>query len=174
MFMFSPNTPDIVIILVCAFIGVGAAGCNLVSWSILPDISDVDELMTGKRREGLYSGVSTFLRKLSGGIAVGAVGIMLDVFHYSDTAVSAGNIEPLTTFGVKLLFCVIPAIFVVAMLLFLRKYKLGKDQFIVMQKALDKFRKEGALVEISNEEAVVFQQISGANAEELFGKKNIE
>ena len=174
MFMFSPNTPDIVIILVCAFIGVGAAGCNLVSWSILPDISDVDELMTGKRREGLYSGVSTFLRKLSGGIAVGAVGIMLDVFHYSDTAVSAGNIEPLTTFGVKLLFCVIPAIFVVAMLLFLRKYKLGKDQFIVMQKALDKFRKEGALAEISNEEAVVFQQISGANAEELFGKKNIE
>jgi len=68
-----------VIILVCAFIGVGAAGCNLASWSILPDISDVDELMTGKRREGLYSGVSTFLRKLSGGIAVGAVGIMLDV-----------------------------------------------------------------------------------------------
>lgn len=174
MFMFSPNTPDMVIILVCAFIGVGAAGCNLVSWSILPDISDVDELMTGKRREGLYSGVSTFLRKLSGGIAVGAVGIMLDVFHYSDTAVSAGNIEPLTTFGVKLLFCVIPAIFVVAILLFLRKYKLGKDQFIVMQKALDKFRKEGALAEISNEEAVVFQQISGANAEELFGKKNIE
>ena len=86
MFMFSPNTPDIVIILVCAFIGVGAAGCNLVSWSILPDISDVDELMTGKRREGLYSGVSTFLRKLSGGIAVGAIGIMLDVFHYSDTS----------------------------------------------------------------------------------------
>ena len=43
-----------------------------------------------------------------------------------------------------------------------------------MQRALDKFRKEGVSVEISNEEAVVFQQISGANAEELFGKKNIE
>ena len=68
---FSPQTPDIVIIAVCALIGIGAAGCNFVSWSILPDISDVDELMTGKRREGLYSGVSTFLRKLAGGLALG-------------------------------------------------------------------------------------------------------
>lgn len=150
IFTFTSQTSDIMIVSVCAMIGVGAAGCNLVSWSILPDISDVDELMTGKRREGLYSGVSTFLRKLSGGIAVGAIGIMLDVFRYSDTAVSAGNIEPLTIIGIKVLFCIIPAIFIVAMLLVLRKYRLGKNQFAVMQGALDKFRKDGAEVEINS------------------------
>jgi len=170
MLMFTSQTSDIVIVLVCAFIGVGAAGCNLVSWSILPDISDVDELMTGKRREGLYSGVSTFLRKLSGGIAVGSVGIMLDIFHYSDKAVSTGNIEPLTIIGIKLLFCIIPAIFIVAMLLVLQKYKLGKKQFIVMHEALDKFRKDGALVEISSENATVFEQITGVEVTELYGK----
>jgi Na+/melibiose symporter-like transporter len=114
--------------------------------------------------------VSTFLRKLSGGIAVGAIGIMLDIFHYSDTAVSAGNIEQLTIIGIKVLFCIIPAIFIVAMLLVLRKYKLGKSQFAVMHGALDKFRKDGAEVEIDSEQAAVFKQITGADVTELYGK----
>ncbi len=170
IFTFTPQTPDILIVLICALIGVGAAGCNLVSWSVLPDISDVDELMTGKRREGLYSGVSTFLRKLSGGIAVGAMGIMLDIFHYNDAAVSGGNIEPLTIIGIKLLFCIIPTIFLVAMLLALRKYQLGKSQFAVMHGALVAFRKDGDGVELSNEQAAVFLQITGVDKTELFGK----
>jgi oligogalacturonide transporter len=170
IFTFTTQTSVILIISVCAMIGIGAAGCNLVSWSILPDISDVDELITGKRREGLYSGVSTFLRKLSGGIAVGAIGIMLDVFRYSDAAVSAGNIEPLTIIGIKVLFCIIPAIFIVAMLLVLRKYRLGKHQFAVMQGALDKFRKDGAGAEIDIEQTAVFKQITGVDVTELYGK----
>jgi oligogalacturonide transporter len=170
IFMFTPQTPDMLVVIVCALIGVGTAGCNLVSWSILPDISDVDELMTGKRREGLYSGVSTFLRKLSGGIAVGATGIMLDIFRYSEAAVNAGNIEPLTIIGIKFLFCITPALFLVAMLLVLRKYRLGKSQFAVMYEALEAFRKNGGEVEISNEQAAVFLEITGVDATELFGK----
>lgn len=169
IFMFTPQTPDILVVAVCALVGVGTAGCNLVSWSILPDISDVDELMTGKRREGLYSGVSTFLRKLSGGIAVGSTGIMLDIFKYSEAAVTAGNIEPLTVMGIKMLFCIAPAIFLVAMLLALRKYRLGKNQFAVMHEALEFFRKNGEM-ELSHEQAAVIVDITGADATELFGK----
>jgi oligogalacturonide transporter len=169
IFTFTPKTPELLIVPVCALIGVGAAGCNLVSWSILPDISDVDELMTGKRREGLYSGVSTFLRKLAGGIAVGAAGIMLDIFRYNEAAVSSGNIEPVTVIGVKLLFLVLPALLLAVMLLFLRKYRLGKDQFAMMHDALTAFRKDGAAAELSSEQAAVFKQITGVDETELFG-----
>jgi oligogalacturonide transporter len=167
IFSFTPQTPDALVVAVCAFIGVGAAGCNLVSWSILPDISDVDELMTGKRREGLYSGVSTFLRKLSGGLVVGATGIMLDIFHYNDEAVSAGNIEPLTTVGIKLLFCAVPVIFLILMLIFLKKYRLGKHEFAVMHGVLSTYRQEGAPVKLSSEQVSVCQKITGVDAKEL-------
>lgn len=126
IFTFTPHTPDLVVIITCSFIGIGAAGCNLVSWSTLPDISDVDELMTGKRREGLYSGVSTFLRKLSGGLAVGAVGILLDLIRYSDAAVKSGNIGQVTDMGVRLMFCVIPVIFLFIMLFALKNICLAK------------------------------------------------
>jgi oligogalacturonide transporter len=169
IFTFTPQTPDMLVVTVCALIGVGAAGCNLVSWSILPDISDVDELMTGKRREGLYSGVSTFLRKLSGGIIVGVMGIMLDIFHYSESAVSTGNIEPLTIIGIKLLFCLVPVLFLAAMLLVLRKYRLGKNEFAVMHGVLAAYRQEGPGVKLSGEQAAVCRKITGVEANELFG-----
>ena len=90
----TPSTPNIIVISICSLVGVGGAGCNLFSWSALPDIADVDELITGHRREGLYSGVSTFLRKLSGGVIVGALGVALDIIGYSEEAVRTGNICP--------------------------------------------------------------------------------
>lgn len=173
IFTFTPQTPDAVIVTVCALIGIGAAGCNLVSWSILPDISDVDELMTGERREGLYSGVSTFLRKLSGGLAIGAVGILLDAFRYSEEAVNTGAIEPVTIIGIKLMFCLIPVLFLLAMLLVVRHYRLGKKEFGVLQEVLLSHR-EGAMATLSVEQALVCKQITGSTLEDLFGKDKID
>ena len=169
IFTLSPQTPDLVVIITCSFIGIGAAGCNLVSWSILPDISDVDELITGRRREGLYSGVSTFLRKLSGGIVVGAIGLMLDAVKYSALAVKSGNIDPVTDWGVKLMFTVIPLVFLIVMLLALRKYTLNKQEFTVMQNVLNNFRNNGKTAKIDTEYVTVCEQLTGVSAGNLYG-----
>ena len=166
IFTFTPQTPDIAIIAVCALIGIGAAGCNLVSWSILPDISDVDELMTGERREGLYSGVSTLIRKLSGGLAIGTVGILLDAFHYSEKAVSVGAIEPITIIGIKIMFCLCPVLFLLIMLLVIHSYKLGKREFAILQEVLSSLRK-GLVGELNSEQALICEQITGVKVEEL-------
>lgn len=161
IFTFSPQTPDMLIVAVCALIGVGAAGCNMVSWSILPDIFDVDELMTGQRREGLYAGVSTFLRKLSGGVVVGLSGVLLELFRYDGAAVGAGVIDPVTDTGVKLLFCLLPVVFLGLMLFFLRKYRLGKTEFDVMHGVLAACRQQGRAVSINEEQAAVCESVTG-------------
>ncbi|MDZ7633398.1 MAG: MFS transporter [Bacteroidales bacterium] len=108
VFILYNATPDFIVISTCSLIGVGGAGLNLFSWSALPDIADVDELITGRRREGLYAGVSTFLRKFSGGVVVGVLGIALDVIGYSKEAVSAGNISTCNRLGVYA-FCSAPS-----------------------------------------------------------------
>lgn len=169
IFSFTQQTPDVLVVAVCALIGVGAAGCNMVSWSILPDISDVDELITGKRREGLYSGVSTFLRKMSGGIAVGSIGFMLDIVRYNSESVSVGNIEPITFYGIKLMFCLIPLLFLVAMLIALKKYKLGKKEFIILQNTLETIRRDGANANLNGDEILVCEQITGVKSKTFFG-----
>ncbi|MBN2851937.1 MAG: MFS transporter [Clostridia bacterium] len=170
IFTFTKQTPDVLVVAICALIGVGAAGCNMMSWSILPDISDVDELMTGKRREGLYSGVSTFLRKLSGGIAVGSIGFMLDIIRYSDQAVTSGNIEPITFYGIKIIFCLIPALFLIVMLFALRKYKLGKKEFIILHDALGFIKSGEGTVELNDYQIEVCEQITGIKVKDFYGK----
>jgi len=43
-------------------------------------VIDEDELATGERREGLYNGMFTFLRKLGGAVGVFLVMGALDLF----------------------------------------------------------------------------------------------
>ena len=165
----TPATPDMIVISICSLIGVGGAGCNLFSWSALPDIADVDELITGRRREGLYSGVSTFLRKLSGGVVVGALGFTLDLIGYSKDAVNAGNISPTTDWGIRILFCAIPITFLIIALLFLRKYKLGRKEFILLSHILNRFRNGETNISIEGEELRVCQQLTGLKGNRFFG-----
>ncbi len=167
-----PATPDIVVISICSLIGIGGAGCNLFSWSVLPDIADVDELITGRRREGLYSGVSTFLRKLSGGVVVGVLGIALDLVGYSKEAVSSGNISPTTDWGIRLLFCAIPITFLIFALISLRKYKLGRQEFTVMSNILNRFRNGETNIAFEEEELRVCQQLTGLKGNRFFGTDN--
>jgi oligogalacturonide transporter len=158
---FTNATPGFIVISTCSLIGVGSAGLNLFSWSALPDIADVDELITGRRREGLYSGVSTFLRKLSGGVVVGVLGIALDVIGYSKEALSTGNISPTTDWGIRILFCALPFTFLIFALLFLRKYKLGRKEFYIMSKNLNRYRAGETDITIEAEELRVCQQLTG-------------
>jgi oligogalacturonide transporter len=166
---FTPSTPGYIIIVVCSLIGIGGAGCNLFSWSALPDIADVDELITGRRREGLYSGVSTFLRKLSGGVVVGSLGIALDIIGYREDAVSAGMVSHTTDLGIRILFCAIPVLFLVFALLTLRKYKLGRKEFSIMSKILNRFRNGEKNRSLEGEELLVCQQLTGLKGDRFFG-----
>jgi oligogalacturonide transporter len=148
---------------------VGSAGLNLFSWSALPDIADVDELITGRRREGLYAGVATFLRKLSGGVVVGALGIALDVIGYSKEALSAGIISPTTDWGIRILFCALPFTFLILALIFLRKYKLGRKEFDIMSKTLNRYRAGETDISIEDEELRVCLQLTGLKDGGFFG-----
>jgi len=165
---FTNATPGFIVISTCALIGVGSAGLNLFSWSALPDIADVDELITGRRREGLYAGVSTFLRKLSGGVVVGVLGVALDVIGYSKEALSAGNISPATDWGIRILFCALPFTFLIFALLFLRKYKLGRQEFNIMCNILNRYRAGETDIFIEGEELRVCQQLTGLKDGEFY------
>lgn len=65
--------------------GFGVSTAYLVPWSMLPDVIDLDELRTGKRREGIYYALMIMLQKV--GIALGLflVGIALSAAGYIET-----------------------------------------------------------------------------------------
>jgi GPH family glycoside/pentoside/hexuronide:cation symporter len=71
--------PTWLLIAVGGLAGIGYVVADFMPWSMLGDVIDEDELRSGERREGLYSGFFTFLRKLAGATAVLVGGVALDL-----------------------------------------------------------------------------------------------
>ncbi|MFQ5666261.1 MAG: MFS transporter [Candidatus Binatia bacterium] len=76
--LYRPEHSRVVILAICALSGVGYAVADLMPWSMLGDVIDQDELFSGERREGMYVGFFTFLRKLGGALGVALAGVALE------------------------------------------------------------------------------------------------
>jgi sugar (glycoside-pentoside-hexuronide) transporter len=70
MVLVRPGWPAWVLFAWVPLVGLGYAVVDLMPWSMLGEVIDEDDLATGERREGLYNGVFTFLRKLGGALGV--------------------------------------------------------------------------------------------------------
>jgi oligogalacturonide transporter len=57
--------------------GFGRGGLNYIPWNTYNYMADVDQIVTGQRREGIFAGVMTFVRKASQAGAVMLVGLIL-------------------------------------------------------------------------------------------------
>lgn len=58
--------------------GCGVSVAYLIPWSMVPDVIDLDELQTGKRREGIFYGFMVLLQKFGLALGLFLVGIALD------------------------------------------------------------------------------------------------
>ena len=67
---------------------IGYAGIGFTTSNSLSDTTDIDELICGKRREGVLSSFYSFLRKLSSGFMAGLIGVVLEWFGVSVEAKS--------------------------------------------------------------------------------------
>jgi sugar (glycoside-pentoside-hexuronide) transporter len=107
LFALGPDEPRGLVFAIAALAGIGYAVADLMPWSMLGDVIDADELHTGERRDGLYAGFFTFLRKLGGATGVALAGLLLQLAGFekgreqSDTALLA----------IRLLTGVFPALF---------------------------------------------------------------
>ncbi len=80
--LLSPGQPRWIMYLFAAFVGFGTGGVVVIMYAIFPDVPDVGELRTGKRQEGTFSAMTTFMRKLSSAFSLFLVGNFLSLTGY--------------------------------------------------------------------------------------------
>ena len=66
----------------CAIAGFGVATAYVVPWSILPDVIELDELNTGRRREGTFYSFMTLLQKIGLALGIYLVGQALEASQF--------------------------------------------------------------------------------------------
>lgn len=70
--------------------GPGVAAAHVLPWSMLPDVVEVDEAVTGQRRAGAFYGVMTFLEKMGTALALNGMLLALGFAGYQ----SGSTVQP--------------------------------------------------------------------------------
>ena len=133
-FFFTPDLPTAALYVFAMLVGIGSGGVVIMIYAIFPDIPDVDELRSGERREGTYSALTTFTRKLSSALAVFAVAQVLQLAGYIPPIEQAGKLiesaqTPAFLNALRLAFVLIPIGFVALGVFFATRFPLTRDLY---------------------------------------------
>lgn len=124
-----PPGGQVQVLVAALFAGFGFGAANVIPWAMVADVVDVDELNTGRRREGIYAGYMVFLRKLATALAIFVVTWVLAYVGFQEgTTGGLLTIEQperaLAT--LRLLVGVVPALMLAVSVVFAWRYPLSK------------------------------------------------
>ncbi len=141
LFIYTAPPRGFAIVLVAAlFSGFGYGATNVIPWAMVADVVEEDELKSGKRREGLYSGYLVFFRKLATAIAIFAVtGILTITGFVESTTGSVRYVEQPDSAlqALRLLVGVVPAVMLVVAIVAATRYPLDRETHMAIRRQLE-------------------------------------
>jgi oligogalacturonide transporter len=146
--------------------GLGRGALNYIPWSVYNYMPDVDEIVTGRRREGAFAGVMTFVRKLLQSAAIILVGFLLDL----GGLVPNTKIQPAPVVDVAVTVMLVGALglMLFGFLVSLR-FKLNSETHAVLMQEIERFKNQPGS-EPSPANRAVVEDLTGWKYDELWGK----
>ena len=105
--------------------GVGFSSFQLFPFSMLPDTVEYDQMQSGLRREGIFSGMWSAGQKIAYSVGPPIVGFALALSGF----VRKGDQPESLVTGVRVIFCLFPALMILISFLPFRKYRLTEEEF---------------------------------------------
>jgi Na+/melibiose symporter-like transporter len=124
LFVNQPEWPFAVTVVATLLAGVGYSAADMIPWSMIADVADEDEIASGERREGLYVGVFTFLRKIAGAIGVAGAFLVLDFVGFRPGEANDASV----VWALRSMTALVPALFVIVSGLVAGGYVLGRQR----------------------------------------------
>ena len=86
----------------------GRAGIDYIPVFQLPFMADIDEIVHGERREGIFAGCNTLFSRAATGIEAFAIGLGLAAFGYTKGTTVQSDF---TQFGIMIMAVIVPLVF---------------------------------------------------------------
>jgi len=127
------------------FFSIGIASYYMVLATMMADVTDHDELVTGFRREGMFGAVNAFIMKIVGTISAVLPGVVLAVSGFNP--VLEYHQTPQTIMHMRIMNSFVPAVLTLGCLLVLYKYPLTRARVEEIKDILRQRRAERAAME---------------------------
>jgi GPH family glycoside/pentoside/hexuronide:cation symporter len=105
--------------------GIGFSSFQLFPFSMLPDTIEYDQMQSGMRREGIFSGMWSAGQKIAYSVGPPIVGFALALSGFVMEGVQPESVAN----GVRIIFCIFPAAMVLLSFLPFSKYKVTEEEF---------------------------------------------
>jgi GPH family glycoside/pentoside/hexuronide:cation symporter len=120
--------------------GLGVSSAHIMPRAMDPDVLEVDELMSGRRQEGIYAGFNVFIRKLSTGLVLSIIGPVLAWSGYVEGVPQQANSA---LWAIRLLIATLPAALLMISILVAWFYPLTRARHAEIQAELALRRSSG-------------------------------
>ena len=111
-------------IALACFAGIGVSATHVLTWAMIPDAVEVDELESGARHEGMFYALVTLFRKVASSIAIPMTALVLGWSGYvSNSAQQAES----AVWAIRILIGPVASIFLLLGILFARYYPLSRE-----------------------------------------------
>ena len=142
LMLILPTVSTVVIVVLCCLAGIGVSAAHVLPWAIIPDAVEWDELQTGQRHEGMFYSLVMLAQKASSGLAIIAVGAVLE---WSGYKAGLSVQPPNALLAIRTVSGGIPAILLVCGIIFAAIYPIGREahQQILAQLAARKAQRDG-------------------------------
>lgn len=112
------------VILLACLAGIGVSATHVLTWAMIPDAVEVDELQSGARHEGMFYALVTLFRKAASSIAIPMTALVLGWSGY--VANSAQQAES-AVWAIRILIGPVASLFLLGGILFARFYPLTRE-----------------------------------------------
>lgn len=149
--------------------GLGRGALNYIPWATYNYMADVDEIVTGRRREGAFAGVMTFVRKMTQSAAVFAVTTIMSWGGFVSGAEvqSEGAINTLAmVLGIGTVVVLLAGIWVST------RFRLNSATHDVLMAEIDRL-KSGDTSPPTPETRAIVEDLTGWKYEQLWGNNPV-
>ncbi|MFP2005018.1 MFS transporter [Klebsiella pneumoniae] len=150
--------------------GLGTGGVYYIPWTVYTFLADVDEIYTGRRREGIYAGAMTFSGKILRSIVVFSMGAILSFYGFQSKAHSQP--ESAVT-AIAVVFCVGVIALALAAIVFSKQMKLDRKAHLVVLQEVARIKAGGKISDIAPDVRVIVEDLVGHRYEECWGNSKL-
>lgn len=150
--------------------GLGRGTLNFVPWGVYNYLPDVDEAVTGQRREGIFAGVMTFVRKIAQSGAILLTTTLLGLGGF--VSGGKGQVVQQTPQAIQTLVLIMvggPILVMVAGMIISWKFRLNARTHAVLVHEVERLRAGATEAETPESKAIV-EDLTGWRYERLWGR----
>jgi len=160
------TVPSLAFSVVFIVLGAARAGLYYIPWNIYSFIPDIDEMVTQKRREGIFAGVMVLTRKSTVALAILLISMVLEASGF----VKGNGVQPESALHaiIGLMVFATAALLIVSFLATWR-FALNRDTHKLLIKEIARRRMGGQPGDCDTQTQWVIKQLTGYEYDQVWG-----